>query len=179
MCQVNRRHDIYFAGGCFWGVEKYFASIQGVLFTETGYANGTSEAPTYERVCTGMNGFCECVHVIFDPTLISLSFLLDMFYKIIDPTSLNQQGGDRGIQYRSGVYYTKSIDRLIIEESLSQLQTHYKKALAIEVGALKNFYRAEDDHQKYLEKHPNGYCHLSPQHFEMAKTAECALSKDK
>lgn len=177
MCPVNRRHDIYFAGGCFWGVEKYFASIQGVLYTEVGYANGTGKNPTYEEVCSQTEGFAECVHVIFDPTVVSLSFLLTMFYEIIDPTSVNRQGNDRGIQYRSGIYYTKNIDSLIIEESLAQLQTSYQKALAVEVCPLKNFYRAEDYHQKYLNKNPNGYCHISAHHFDVAKKAECRLNK--
>lgn len=177
MC--NRQHDIYFAGGCFWGVEKYFSCIEGVVKTETGYANGNGTHPTYEDVCRSTGGFAECVHVIFDPDIVSLSFLLHMFYEIIDPTSLNRQGNDRGIQYRSGVYYTKRIDALIIEESLLELQKEYDKALAIEVGPLKNFYRAEEYHQSYLDHNPNGYCHIPSFKFKEAKNARCFMKKEK
>lgn len=169
----NSEHDIYFAGGCFWGVEHYFSLIDGVLKTETGYANGNGKNPTYELVCSDTTNFVECVHVVFDSDKITLSFLLCLFFKIIDPTLLNQQGNDIGSQYRTGIYYTKKIDAFIIEEALSNLQKEYQKPIVVECSFLDNFYRAEEYHQKYLMQHPNGYCHISTKQFDEAKSMKC------
>lgn len=175
----NREHDIYFAGGCFWGVEKYFSLVDGVVRCVSGYANGKGQQPTYKEVCNGSTGFVECVHVTYDPTKITLSFLLCLFYEIIDPTSLNSQGNDVGTQYRTGIYYTKKIDKLVIEESLSQLQAQYQKPLVVECLPLLNYYLAEEYHQTYLQLHPNGYCHISPSKFDLAKTMKCCRNKEK
>ncbi|MCB5373779.1 peptide-methionine (S)-S-oxide reductase MsrA [Amedibacillus dolichus] len=171
-----RRHDIYFAGGCFWGVEKYFSLISGVVSTRVGYANGSGTAPTYEEVCENTRGFVECVHVIFDPEQVTLRHLLNMFFAIIDPTSINKQGNDEGLQYRSGIYYTTNIDCFIIHETLNELQKQYEAAIAVEALPLQSFYLAEEYHQKYLDKNPNGYCHIPQFHFEQAKN-RCALKK--
>lgn len=163
--------EIYFAGGCFWGLEKYFQQVHGVLSTDVGYANGLTEAPTYKDVCTDTTGFAETVHVVYDRTLAPLRFLLKLFFKAIDPTSLNRQGGDTGTQYRTGVFYVDAGDRPVIVESLNELSHAYEHPLVVECLPLSNYYPAEEYHQKYLDKHPGGYCHLDFSAFAFAKTA--------
>lgn len=153
--------EIYLAGGCFWGVEKYLSSIYGVTQTKAGYANGITENPSYEDVCHRNTGHAETVKVIYDSTLISLPFLLKLFYEIIDPVAVNRQGYDTGIQYRTGVYYIDNEDRKIIEQSINELQNEVNGLIAVEVLPLENFYEAEEYHQKYLDKNPLGYCHIS------------------
>lgn len=163
--------DIYLAGGCFWGTEKYISSIHGVLSTEVGYANGRTENPTYEDVCHKNTGHAETVHVVYDPAIISLEFLLELYYDSINPTSVNRQGGDIGTQYRTGIYYTNKDSLPVIEKSLAQLQKRYDKPIAVEVKTLDNFYPAEEYHQKYLDKNPGGYCHIPKHKFEKAQKA--------
>jgi len=160
---------IYLAGGCFWGTEKYFSLIKGVIGTEAGYANGNTKNPSYEDVCYRNTNHAETVKVLFDKTIVSLEFILNMYFEIIDPTSINRQGGDRGTQYRTGIYYADTGDREIIEKSISKLSEKYSKPIAIEVMPVMNYYPAEEYHQKYLEKNPNGYCHIGPEKFENAK----------
>ena len=160
--------SIYLAGGCFWGTEHFLGLVHGVEKTEVGYANSNVPNPTYREVCTGRTGAAETVEVVYNPKEVSLPFLLSLYYKTIDPTSLNKQGNDRGTQYRTGIYYTDPSERPVIEKSLAELQTHYNKPLAIEVGPLENFYPAEDYHQDYLGKNPGGYCHINPGLFKMA-----------
>lgn len=164
--------EIYLAGGCFWGVEKYLSLIEGVTSTEVGYANGATEHPTYEDVCYQDTGHAEAVKVTYDDELVSLQHLLKMFYEIIDPTSVNRQGNDRGVQYRTGIYCVDEADIPLIEASLHELQKHYDKPLAIEVRKLKNYSTAEDYHQDYLDKNPQGYCHISPQKFKDVRSAQ-------
>ena len=164
--------EIYLAGGCFWGVEKYFAMIEGVKETNVGYANGNIKNPTYNQVVTGKTGFAETVKIIYDPNKVSLNFLLDMYYKVIDPTSLNKQGNDKGTQYRTGIYYTNQEDEKIIKSSLNKLAKSYDKPIAIECKPLKNYYPAEEYHQKYLDKNPLGYCHIRQEKFKYAKNAK-------
>jgi peptide methionine sulfoxide reductase msrA/msrB len=163
--------EIYFAGGCFWGTEKYFSLIRGVLSTQVGYANGKTKNPTYEEVCYQNTGHAETVHVIYDPKIISLEFLLELYYKSIDPVSVNKQGGDYGTQYRTGIYYVDDKDLNVILHSITQLQRQYDNPIAIEVAPLHNFSPAEDYHQKYLDKHLNGYCHIPKAKFEEAAKA--------
>ncbi len=163
--------EIYLAGGCFWGSEKYFSLIRGVLSTEVGYANGNTENPTYEEVCRNNTGHAETVHIEYDSNVISLEFLLEMYYKSIDPTSVNKQGGDRGTQYRTGIYYVNNDDLPIIKKSIAKLQENYTDPIAVEVEPLRNFYRAEEYHQKYLDKNPGGYCHIPDIMFEIAAKA--------
>jgi len=152
--------EIYLAGGCFWGTEKYLSLIRGVTFTEVGYANGTKDKPTYEEVCTGTTGHAETVHVVYDPQVLPLEFLLELYYESIDPTSVNRQGEDVGEQYRTGIYYTDPDDLPIIEQSIKKLAERLDKPVAIEVKPLTSFWRAEEFHQKYLDKNPEGYCHI-------------------
>ena len=163
---------IYLAGGCFWGTEHFFKQIQGVKATQVGYANGHKAHPNYEEVCTDKTGFAETVEVEYDPSVVSLPFLLNLYFKAIDPTSLNRQGNDRGTQYRTGIYYTDKADLPLIEAVMHEQQKHFNKPLEVEVSPLKNFYPAEDYHQDYLDKNPTGYCHLPQSLFEMARKAK-------
>lgn len=171
--------EIYLAGGCFWGVEKYLSLLPGVVSTEAGYANGKTLHPTYEEVCYEDTGHAEAVKVEYDDKKTSLSELLENFYKVIDPTSKNKQGPDIGKQYRTGIYFSDPYDIHVIELSLRELQEKYEKPLAIEVLPLQNYYKAEGYHQDYLDKNPNGYCHISPKMFEFAKDLKMKNQKEK
>ena len=151
---------IYFAGGCFWGVEEYMQRIYGVADAVSGYANGNSPNPSYEIVSTGNSGYAETVEVTYDPSKVSLEELLAHFLKIIDPTCLNKQGNDRGSQYRTGVYYIDQADKEIITKALASEEDKYKEKIVVENMPLTNFTMAEDYHQDYLRKNPNGYCHI-------------------
>ncbi|NLW17978.1 MAG: peptide-methionine (S)-S-oxide reductase MsrA [Firmicutes bacterium] len=151
---------ICFAGGCFWGVEEFFSRIKGVVSTKVGYANGHTENPTYEEVCTGKTGHAEACLVEYDPEQISLSQLLYRFWSIIDPTLVDQQGPDIGNQYRTGIYYLHEADLPTIIESRDQEQMRYDKAIVTEIEPLRCFWDAEEYHQKYLKKNPDGYCHI-------------------
>ena len=161
--------DIYLAGGCFWGTEHYFKQMEGVLATEVGFANGHTENPTYKEVYTDTTGYVETVHVRYNPQVVSLRFLLKMFFKAIDPTSLNKQGHDEGTRYRTGVYYTNPEDLPVIEKAFAEEQKNYELPLAVEKLPLQNFYTAEEYHQDYLDKNPDGYCHLPHSLFEFAR----------
>lgn len=164
--------EIYLAGGCFWGVEKYFASINGVVATDVGYANGLTANPTYEDVVYKNTNHAETVHIVYDDKIVSLPFILDMYYKIIDPTSVNKQGNDKGVQYRTGIYYLNDEQKKIAEKSLAGLAQKYKgKKIAIELMPIVNYYKAEEYHQNYLDKNPLGYCHIGRDKFDEAKKA--------
>lgn len=163
---------IYLAGGCFWGTEHFMGLVPGVIDTEVGYANSNVANPTYRQVCTGTTGAAETVKVTYNANEVTLPFLLNLFYKTIDPTSLNRQGNDRGTQYRTGIYYTDSSEAPVVAESLEALQAEYNRPLAIEAGPLRNFYPAEDYHQDYLDVNPGGYCHINPSLFKLAREAK-------
>lgn len=163
--------EIYFAGGCFWGTEHFFKQIRGVISTQVGYANGNTTNPTYKEVYTDTTGFVEVVRVEYNLEIIKLQKLIDLFFKTIDPTSLNKQGEDVGTRYRVGIYYNNEEDKEIINHSLRELAKQYEKPIVVENEILKNFYAGEEYHQDYLDKNPNGYCHISLDLFEMAKNA--------
>jgi peptide methionine sulfoxide reductase msrA/msrB len=163
--------EIFLAGGCFWGLERYMSLLPGVTETVVGYANGRTENPSYEDVCSGNTGYAETARIRYDDARISLPFLLERFYGVIDPTSLNRQGNDIGEQYRSGIYYTESLDREIIETSMRGLRERTAKPVVLECKPLENFWPAEEYHQKYLEKNPNGYCHIPRSLFSEVETA--------
>ena len=154
----NASSDIWLAGGCFWGVEGFFKRIPGVVKTSAGYANGSSQNPGYYDIAK--TGHAETVQITYDPGRVSLPELLSYYFMIIDPTSLNRQGNDRGTQYRTGIYYKDDRDRADIEDALREEQKKHKKKLAIEVRPLQNYSLAEEYHQDYLGKNPNGYCHI-------------------
>ena len=152
--------EIYLAGGCFWGTQHYLKQIRGVVETQAGYANGHLENPTYEQVYTDRTGYAETVRVVFDPDEISLRFLIDLYFRSIDPTSLNRQGGDCGTRYRTGIYYRSEEDLPVIRAVYERVAAEAGAPLAVEVEPLRNFYPAEPCHQDYLEKNPDGYCHI-------------------
>ncbi len=165
------KKEIYLAGGCFWGLEQYLGNLPGVVDTEVGYANGKTENPSYEQVCRENTGHAETVRVEYDDDIISLPFLLERYFEVIDPTSLNRQGGDVGSQYRTGIYYTAEQDRQTAEQALMDLQQKHRKRVAVELCPLENYYPAEEYHQNYLEKNPSGYCHIPRARFGEAKAA--------
>lgn len=163
--------EIYLAGGCFWGTEHFFKQIAGVVETEVGFANGQTDAPTYEQVYTDTTGYAETVRVVYNPTQVTLELLLRMFFVAIDPMSLNKQGHDEGTRYRTGVYYTNEVDRDVIDKIFAEEQNKYAQPLAVEREPLVNFYPADEYHQDYLDKHPDGYCHLPKALFDFARQA--------
>ena len=163
--------EIYFAGGCFWGTEHYFKQINGVISTEVGYANGNTDNPKYEKVYTDKTGYAECVKVIYDPCVITLEYLVELFFRSIDPLSLNRQGNDYGTRYRTGVYCVDSDDVDTIKSVFQSVESAVGESLAVEFEPLRNFYPAEEYHQAYLDKNPNGYCHIPVELMMMARLA--------
>lgn len=151
---------IVLAGGCFWGVEEFLSRINGVIYTEVGYANGRTENPTYEDVCYKNTYFAEVCLVEYDEKVLPLESLLKEYWSIIDPTILNRQGPDIGSQYRTGIYYLNEDDIKTILKSKEENQKNYDKKIVTEIIPLTNYYKAEEYHQKYLKKNPNGYCHI-------------------
>ena len=159
---------IYLAGGCFWGMQKFLDQFDGVVRTEVGYANGPDIAPSYQEVC-GNSGHAETVRVDYEESVLSLTELLRFYFMVIDPLSVNRQGHDSGIQYRTGIYYT---DESCLPEILAVYRAEEEKAgakLAVELEPLKNFFSAEEYHQKYLEKNPGGYCHIPNSWFTLGE----------
>lgn len=156
---VKNKNEIYLAGGCFWGVEGYFKKIPGVIDTSVGYANGKTNSTNYKNL--KKTDHAETVKIIYDKDIISLQELLEHYFRIIEPTSINKQGNDKGRQYRTGIYYTNKNDKLVINEIIRQKQEDYDEKIAVEVAALNNFILGEDYHQDYLDKNPGGYCHIN------------------
>lgn len=153
--------SIVLAGGCFWCIEAVYSRMQGVISATSGYANGDTPNPTYEAVCMGKTGYVEAVKVEFDASIVNLEQILDVFWHIHDPTTLNRQGADTGTQYRSGAYYVDETQKTVIEKSVSEAQTIFSQEIVTEVGPLKNWYEAENYHQNYFIKNPNhGYCRV-------------------
>lgn len=153
-------NKIYLAGGCFWGVEEYFSRISGVAETTVGYANSDKENPTYKEICAHEVNAIEAVLVSYDESILSLDSLLDSYFAIIDPTSIDKQGEDSGYQYRSGIYYTDDSQLETIKNKIVEVQKDYAEKVVVEVLPLNNFFDAEEYHQDYLKKNPNGYCHI-------------------
>jgi peptide methionine sulfoxide reductase msrA/msrB len=171
MNKSDKLKEIHLAGGCFWGLEAYMQKLNGVEDAISGYANGKTENPTYRDLHT--SGHAETVKVIYKPEIISLEDLLTHYLRVVNPVSVNKQGNDVGTQYRSGIYYTDKNDKKIIDNILKKEQTKHDKPIAIEVLPLKHFFEAEEYHQDYLFKNPNGYCHID------LSLAEKPLSPDK
>ena len=149
---------IYFAGGCFWGVEKFFSLAKGVISTRVGYANGKLDNPSYLDLKSGRDTASETVEIVYDESVISLEKLLEYLLRVIDPYSINKQGEDEGIQYRTGVYFLDKNEEKPIK---GYLEKHVGKNHRIEVLPLKKFFLAEEYHQDYLNKNPGGYCHVN------------------
>ncbi len=156
----EQRHEIYLAGGCFWGTQEFLRHLPGVLETDVGYANTTVSNPTYEQVCSGRTAAAETVRVVYDPTVLPLPLLLEAYFASINPTNVNHQGNDVGTQYRTGIYWTDASDAAVVSESLRALQGSYAAPIAVEALPLSNYFPAEAAHQDYLVKHKNGYCHV-------------------
>ena len=156
----KKQQVIYLAGGCFWGVEAFMSRLNGVNQTEVGYANGHDLAPTYEKVSSGKTGHSETVKLTYNPEIISLEEILEKFFMIIDPYTKNRQGPDIGSQYRTGIYWQEPSQRDIVLKFLKDRQKESRKRIVTEARQIGSFYPAETYHQKYLEKNPQGYCHV-------------------
>lgn len=179
---LEQCQTVYLAGGCFWGTEHYLKTLDGVVSTRVGYAlgdDGTVQSPpqavTYRQVCAG-SGHSEAVEVVYDPTYINLDTLLKEYAYTIDPTSVNRQGNDWGIQYRTGIYTTTQEQHETAAAFLTRLQTQYDAPLAVENLPLLQFIAAEDYHQDYLEKNPGGYCHIDFDAIARKKEQDAASS---
>ena len=160
---------IYFAGGCFWGTQHFFKQVEGVKDAICGYANGNTQNPKYEEVYTDTTGFAETVEVRYNPARISLEELTDLFFCIIDPLSLNRQGHDEGTRYRTGIYYKEEAERTEIQKVYAREEAKIGAPLVVELEPLRNFFPAEERHQDYLDKNPDGYCHLPFKAFRYVK----------
>lgn len=163
--------EIHLAGGCFWGAEHYLKQINGITLTEVGFANGHTQQPTYKEVYTDTTGYAEAVRVQYDDEVISLRFLIELYFRAIDPTSLNRQGEDEGTRYRTGVYYSDPADLPAIREVFEAEAARHHQPLQVELLPLQNFWPAEEYHQDYLNKNPDGYCHLPLELFAFARQA--------
>jgi peptide-methionine (S)-S-oxide reductase len=158
----NKTEKAIFAAGCFWGVEAKFRVINGVVDAFSGYSGGTKENPTYEEVCSGLTGHAESVQVIFDPSIVSYKDLLKVFWQIHDPTQFNRQGPDRGSQYRSAIFFYTPEQEKLAKESKEELEKsgQIQGEIATEIKPATNFYKAEEYHQRYLQKHGQDTCSI-------------------
>ncbi len=158
---MSDSQTIVLGGGCFWCTEAVYVKVRGVTDVESGYSNGTVQQPTYEQVCTGTTGHNEVVKITYDPAQVSLGQILEIFFVIHDPTTMNRQGNDSGTQYRSGIYYTTDEQKKVADDFIGHLARDkiFGKPVVTEVKALSNYWPAEDYHQDFFEKNPNqGYC---------------------
>ena len=150
---------ITLGGGCFWCLEAVYEQVRGVTSVESGYSNGSVKSPTYDAVCEGKTGHAEVVRVSFDPAQSSLRQVLEIFYVVHDPTTLNRQGNDKGTQYRSGIYFRNAEQERIAREVTAEANEHHRGKVVTEIVAENNYWRADDGHQHYFANHPNqGYC---------------------
>ena len=163
--------EIYLAGGCFWGTQKFFDQFAGVLETEVGYANGPTANPSYQEVCAS-SGHAETVKIVYDNDFISLSKLLEYYFMTIDPLSYHRQGMDMGVQYRTGIYYTDEADLPELKAFYAGEQAKYRQKLEVELLPLENFWPAEEYHQKYLDNNPGGYCPIPRSLLKLHNTGE-------
>ena len=172
MTTTETRQIAYLAGGCFWGMEELVRQIPGVLETEVGYTGGGTSNATYEQVHTGRTGHAESLKIVFDQTQLTYRHMLFEFFRMHNPTTLNRQGNDIGTQYRSAIFYTSEEQKRTAEEVIRTVESsgEWKARIVTEVVPFKEFYRAEEYHQKYLVKNPHGYtCHYIRQ-FDLGET---------
>lgn len=155
------KKEIVLAGGCFWGAEAFLKRLPGVTGTEAGYANGSTDRPTYEQVCREGTGHAETVKVAYDDAETTLTALLNSFFQAVDPTQLNRQGPDTGEQYRNGVYWADETDAREVRAFVEDLRRERGNEVVTEALPLQYFWPAEEHHQDYLEKNPAGYCHIN------------------
>jgi len=159
MVMSNKTETIVVGGGCFWCSEAIFKIFDGVVKITPGYAGGTTPNPTYEQVCSGTTGHAEVIQIEYDPTLASLEKILDIFFKMHDPTSLNRQDADVGSQYRSIILYTSGSQKETIEKFIGEIQKNYSNPIVTEVKRLDSFYPSEDYHKDYYKNNPlQPYC---------------------
>lgn len=151
-----------FAAGCFWGVEAAFRDVEGVVSTAVGYTGGSTTNPTYEEVCTDRTGHAEAVEVVYDPKVVSFEELLDLFWSIHDPTTMNRQGPDVGSQYRSAIFFHDPEQEAEARAKMERLQSSglYRREIVTEIVPASGFYRAEEYHQQYFEKHGRRSCRI-------------------
>ena len=161
---------LYLAAGCFWGAQHFLRQLPGVISTRVGYANGRTEHPSYEQVKHEHTGHAETVEVVYDETVLPTAELLECYFLTIDPTSVNKQGEDEGEQYRTGIYYTDAALVPTLQAALDKLAARIGQTPAIELKPLLQFFDAEDYHQDYLIKNPNGYCHIPRDLIDHVKT---------
>jgi len=153
------RQSIVLGGGCFWCMEGVFSLVKGVMQAVSGYAGGELDNPSYEQVCSGTTGHAEVVSVEYDDSTVSLHDILEIFFAVHDPTSLNGQGADTGTQYRSVVYCYDDAQKQIVLDAIATIKKHYSRKIVTEVSLLDEFYKAEEYHQHYFKRNPNqGYC---------------------
>lgn len=160
--ETAKKEIALLAAGCFWGVQDLIRKIPGVISSEVGYTGGITENPTYEQVKKGSTFHAEAVRIEFDPSKVTYEKILDTFFRLHNPTTKNQQGNDKGTQYRSSIFYLNEVQKKIAVEKVKSVDASgkWKSPLVTEIVPAKPFYRAEEDHQDYLVKHPNGYtCH--------------------
>ncbi len=160
----EKKETALFAAGCFWGVEDAFRAVPGVIDAVSGYCGGTVENPTYEQVCTGRTGHAETVEVTYDPSRVTFAELLETFWTIHDPTTLNRQGPDVGTQYRSAVFFLDTEQEKLAREAKQRLndENRFRRPVVTEVTTAERFYRAEEYHQRYFEKHGISHCPVTP-----------------
>lgn len=151
---------IILAGGCFWGIQAYYQRVKGITKTIAGYIDGLTERPSYEEVCDG-SGHAEAVYLEYDESVIDLETILKHLFRVIDPTQINRQGNDFGVQYRSAIYYFEENQKTISDNYIESIKQNYKKPIQTKVLLATTFYDAEEYHQKYLDKNPSGYCHIN------------------
>ena len=161
--------SIIVAGGCFWGLQKYYSMVKGVVGTAVGYAGGNKKFPSYEEVCSQITGHTEAVYIEYDPELTSIKKLLDHYFFIVDPTSLNFQAHDYGTQYRSALFYNDDEEKKLLKNYIDSIQKNYESPIVVELLPSSDFWPAEDYHQDYLYKNPYGYCHITHKHFRKIK----------
>ncbi len=157
---MNKLNEIIIlGGGCFWCLEAVFKKIQGVISVESGYSGGQRSNPSYEYICTSVSGYVEVVKITFNPQTLSLKHILDIFFNIHDPTTIDRQGNDIGSQYSSVIFYQNLMQKQTAQETINLLNGQFSKPIVTRVEALKNYYPAEAYHQNYYEKNPNqSYC---------------------
>jgi len=156
-----QKSRLVLGGGCFWCTEAVYKNVKGVISVLSGYAGGARANPTYEQICTGVSGHAEIIDIEYDADLISMSELLDIFFVIHDPTTLNQQGADKGTQYRSVIYYANEDEKRVISEAIAKAQEAYENKIVTEVSPLPEVYPAENYHQNYYNLNSSqGYCQV-------------------
>ncbi len=159
--KINKYEKAMFGAGCFWGVQYHFNKIPGVIKTETGYSGGKTKNPSYEEVCSDKTSHAEVVHILFDSRKVSYEKLLEIFWRIHDPTTPNMQWPDVGSQYRSAIFYFNDKQKIIAMNSKKEIQKIIKRKVVTEIKKAKTFYRAEDYHQDYIKEHGFNSCHIA------------------